>query len=348
MKPLIDNIVNSYIPSKDELIKLLEYYNNSDLTNYLKDKAVNIRKKYYKNTIYIRGLIEISNYCKNNCYYCGIRAGNPNVSRYRLTTQDILNCCNTGYSLGFRTFVLQGGEDVICDQYILDVVRNIHDKYPDCAITLSLGEKTYEQYLEYYKAGANRYLLRHETATSAHYSKLHPKELSLENRKKCLAMLKEIGYQTGSGFMVGSPYQTLENLADDLLYLAAFKPDMIGIGPFIPHKDTIFANHPHGNLNLTLFLISLLRIMHPKALIPSTTALRSIADNGHLLGISAGANVIMPNLSPDDAKRNYTLYNNKAHSGNEAAIHLEELKEEMSSIGYSIVTDKGDVYNFNK
>ena len=344
MKQLIDKIAHSYIPSKEELIQLIKCYDKQDIADYIKELAVNIRKRYYGNTIYIRGLIEISNYCKNNCYYCGIRRDNSNVCRYRLSKEDILNCCKTGYDLGFRTFVLQGGEDKVCDAYIVDVVSSIRKTYPDCAITLSLGEKSYEQYLEYYKAGANRYLLRHESATLEHYEQLHPSQLSLSNRMNCLNILKEIGYQTGSGFMVGSPYQTHEHIANDLLYLADFKPDMIGIGPFIPHKDTIFAAYPHGKLNLTLFLISLLRIMHPTALIPSTTALRSIADNGHLLGISAGANVIMPNLSPEDAKRNYTLYNNKAHSGNEAATHLEELKKSMAAIGYSIVTDKGDVY----
>lgn len=345
MKQLIDCIVNSYIPSKDELTKLIKCYDNLDISNYLRVIALNKRKQYYGNKVYIRGLIEISNYCKNNCYYCGIRCDNHNVSRYRLSKNNILDCCKVGYELGFRTFVLQGGEDVVCDKYITDVISCIRKQYPDCAITLSLGEKSYEQYLEYFKAGANRYLLRHETATINHYSQLHPKELSLENRMRCLDMLKDIGYQTGSGFMVGSPYQTIENIADDLLYLAKFKPDMIGIGPFIPHKDTIFANHPHGDIKLTLFLISLLRIMHPKALIPSTTALRSVAENGHLLGISSGANVIMPNLSPEDAKRNYILYDNKAHSGNEAATHLDELRKEMEAIGYSIVTDRGDAYN---
>ena len=344
MKQLIDNIADSYIPSKDELIQLLNCYNDPDIASYLKKTAVSIRKKYYGNKVYIRGLIEISNYCKNNCYYCGIRCDNNNVTRYRLNKEDILSCCKTGYNLGFRTFVLQGGEDTVCDRYITDIVRSIREQYPDCAITLSLGEKTYEQYLEYYKAGANRYLLRHETATLEHYNKLHPAKLSFENRLACLDMLKEIGYQTGSGFMVGSPFQTMENIANDIIYLAHFKPDMIGIGPFIPHKDTQFANQPHGDINLTLFLISLIRIMHKNALIPSTTALRSLSENGHLLGISAGANVIMPNLSPEDAKKNYTLYNNKAHSGNEAATHLDELKLAMESIGYSIVTDRGDVY----
>ncbi|MBQ3061541.1 MAG: [Lachnospiraceae bacterium] len=347
MIDLINKIADSYIPSKDELIALIDSYDNPQICEYITAKAVNIRKQYYDNKVYIRGLIEISNYCKNNCYYCGIRCGNKNVNRYRLSEAEILKSCEIGYKLGFKTFVLQGGEDPICDNYIIDVVKSIRYNYPDCAITLSLGEKSYEQYLSYYEAGANRYLLRHETATLKHYEKLHPNNLSLENRMKCLDMLKDIGYQTGSGFMVGSPYQTTENLANDLLYLARLKPHMIGIGPFISHKDTPFAKFPNGDLRLTLFLISLIRIMHPSALIPSTTALRTLSKEGHLLGISAGANVIMPNLSPDDAKKNYTLYDNKVYSGNEAAIHLEELKKEIQSIGYKIVAHRGDAFNYN-
>lgn len=347
MKELINKIACSYIPSQDELIALINNYKNPDISDYITLKAVNVRKKYYSNDVYIRGLIEVSNYCKNNCYYCGIRCSNNKVTRYRLCKDEILKSCEIGYNLGFKTFVLQGGEDPVCDNYIIDVIRDIRNIYPDCAITLSLGEKSYEQYLSYYKAGANRYLLRHETATLDHYKQLHPDNLSLENRMKCLDMLMDIGYQTGSGFMVGSPYQTTKNLANDLLYLARLKPHMIGIGPFISHKDTPFANFPNGDLKLTLFLISLIRIMHPTALIPSTTALRTLCKEGHILGISAGANVIMPNLSPDNAKKNYTLYDNKVHSGNEAAIHLEELKKEIESIGYKIVSHRGDVYKYN-
>lgn len=347
MKELINKIACSYIPSQDELITLINSYDNPEISDYLTSKAVNIRKKYYSNKVYIRGLIEISNYCKNNCYYCGIRCSNNKVTRYRLSKDEILKSCEVGYDLGFRTFVLQGGEDPVCDNYIIDVIKSIRSLYVDCAITLSLGEKSYEQYLSYYNAGANRYLLRHETATLNHYEQLHPDNLSLENRMKCLDMLMDIGYQTGSGFMVGSPYQTTNNLANDLLYLARLKPHMIGIGPFISHKDTPFANFPNGDLKLTLFLISLIRIMHPTALIPSTTALRTLSKEGHLLGISAGANVIMPNLSPENAKKNYTLYDNKVHSGNEAATHLEELKKEIESIGYKIVAHRGDAYRHN-
>lgn len=349
MKQLIDNIALGYIPTKEQLIDLISQFDHSSLiTDYLKEKAISLRKKYYGNKVYIRGLIEISNYCKNDCFYCGIRRSNKNARRYRLSPEEILDCCRTGYELGFKTFVLQGGEDCVCDNYIIDVIKSIRSTYPDCAITLSIGEKSYEQYLAYYKAGANRYLLRHETASDSHYSFLHPEELSLKNRMKCLTALKEIGYQTGSGFMVGSPNQTYDTLACDLLYLKELKPDMIGIGPFIPHKDTPFANHPKGSLNLTLNLISLLRIMHPTALIPSTTALRSIATDGHLLGIGAGANVIMPNLSPAKAKENYTLYDNKVHSGNEAAAGLQQLKEEIASIGYEIISHRGDVINPNE
>lgn len=340
---LIDILEKKQTLSKDELAFLLEHI-TPEVSDYLFLKSSAVRKHYYGNKVYIRGLIEFTNLCKNDCYYCGIRKSNKNAGRYRLTKEEILSCCENGYALGFRTFVLQGGEDgYFSDDILGDIVQTIHEKYPDCAITLSVGERSHKSYKHLYNAGANRYLLRHETANEEHYSRLHPENLSLETRKRCLYDLKEIGYQVGTGFMVGSPYQTTENLVEDLLFIKDFKPAMIGIGPFIPHKDTDFKNEPHGSLTLTLFLIGLLRLMNPTALIPATTALGTIDSNGRELGIKAGANVVMPNLSPAPARSKYTLYNDKIYTGEESAEGLEILRRRMKNIGYEIVVDRGDV-----
>lgn len=341
---LIDNLEQNGTLTADELCFLLEHI-TPELSNYLFEKAVAIRKKYYGNKVYVRGLIEFSNYCKNDCYYCGIRRSNQNACRYRLSKDEILSCCETGYELGFRTFVLQGGEDGhFTDELLCDIVKEIREKYPDCAITLSLGERSFESYQRLFEAGANRYLLRHETANEEHYRKLHPKRLSLKNRIDCLYNLKEIGYQVGTGFMVGSPFQTTKDLVKDLLFIKEFEPSMIGIGPFIPHENTQFRHESHGDLELTLFLIGLLRLMNPKALIPATTALGTIDPFGRERGIQAGANVVMPNLSPVDVRKKYSLYDNKICTGEEAAECRFCLNERMKNIGYEIVTDRGDVY----
>lgn len=302
------------------------------------------RREIYGDEVYIRGLIEFTNYCKNNCYYCGIRAGNKNARRYRLTKEQILDCCEEGFKLGFRTFVLQGGEDpYYTDNIICDIVAEIRSRFPDCAITLSIGEKSKESYKAYFDSGANRYLLRHETANTEHFNKLHPKELSLERRKQCLYDLKEIGYQVGSGFMVGSPYQTTDTIIEDLRFLKELNPDMIGIGPFLTHKQTPFAEFENGSLPLTLRLISILRLMFPYALIPATTALGTITPNGRELGLKAGANVVMPNLSPVGVRKLYELYENKICTGEEAAQCKGCLERRVSSAGYKIVTSVGNV-----
>lgn len=339
---LIDKLEATETLHKDELLFLLTHI-TPETSAYLFEKAVAIRRKYYGNKVYVRGLIEFTNICKNDCYYCGIRKSNTNADRYRLSKEDILSCCENGYSLGFRTFVLQGGEDgFYTDEILCDIVSVIRKKYPDCAITLSVGERSYESYQKLYEAGANRYLLRHETASPEHYRKLHPSSLSPENRKQCLYWLKEIGYQVGTGFMVGSPYQTKENLVEDLLFIKEFKPDMIGIGPFVPHEDTIFKDEPQGDLDLTLFLLGLLRLMNPSALIPATTALGTIHPMGREKGIQAGANVVMPNLSPVSVRKKYALYDNKICTGEEAAECKFCLNRRMESIGYEIVVDRGD------
>ncbi len=342
MKLIIDKLAATGELPTEELTALLHLNNKAQLY-YLYDKADEVRQKHFGNKVYIRGLIEVSNYCKNNCLYCGIRAGNKNVQRYRLSKEEILACAHDGYALGFRTFVMQGGEDAFfTDEFVCDVVSQIKKDYPDCAITLSLGERSYQSYKAMYDAGADRYLLRHETATGEHYAKLHPETMTLESRKKCLEDLKYIGYQVGAGFMVGSPYQTIEHILTDLRFLKRFEPHMVGIGPFIPHKDTPFAEFPAGDLTMTLKLLAIIRLMLPKVLLPATTALGSIHPQGREMGICAGANVVMPNLSPQENRALYALYNNKLATGAESAQLLEKLKEKMRSIGYEVVVDRGD------
>ena len=345
VKNLIDKLNKDKCLSLAQYNTLIDKYDSDDF-DYAKNLAVELRKEAYGNKVFIRGLIEISNYCKNGCLYCGINRSNKNCSRYRLTKDEIIACCDYGYVLGFRTFVLQGGEDNhFTDEFVCDIVKEIKSKFPDCAVTLSLGEKSFKSYKKLYDAGADRYLLRHETADSEHYSKLHPSDLSLENRLECLKNLKTIGFQTGCGIMVGSPYQTSEHIAKDLKFIEEFDPEMCGIGPFLPHKDTVFASFEKGSFELTLFLLSLIRIMKPNILLPSTTALGTIREGGREMGILHGANVIMPNLSPESAKDKYMLYDNKLRTGLESANALEMLKEKMTSIGYEIVTDRGDYKN---
>lgn len=310
----------------------------------LANAADRVRRRHYGDMVFIRGLIEFTNYCKNNCLYCGIRAGNGCANRYRLSEEDILSCCSEGYKLGFRTFVLQGGEDpYFSDDKICRLVSSIRSKHPDCAITLSIGEKSKSSYQAYFEAGANRYLLRHETATKEHYYQLHPQSMSFENRIRCLYDLKEIGYQVGSGFMVAPPYQTTQHLINDLRFLQKLEPDMIGIGPYITHQETPFKDKQSGSLELSLRMLSILRLMFPYALLPSTTALGSIHPHGRELGLKAGGNVVMPNLSPNRVRQYYAIYNNKLHSGLEAAQSLTALKEEIKKNGYRIVVDRGDV-----
>lgn len=342
MIELIRKLENEHSLTVDEYKYLIDN-RNEEYVSLLAKKAVEIRRTVYGNDVFIRGLIEISNICKNDCYYCGIRCGNNKCERFRLTKEQILSCCENGYTLGFRTFVMQGGEDMyFSDDVMCDIISEIKTKYPDCAITLSLGERSFESYKKLFDAGADRYLLRHETADKAHYEKLHPKNLSFENRMKCLENLKKIGFQTGCGFMVGSPFQTSEHLAKDLKFVEEFKPEMCGIGPFIPHKDTVFGDCPAGTVELTCYLLSIIRIISPSILLPATTALGSIDATGREKGILAGANVVMPNLSPLDTREKYLLYNNKLSSGAESAQGKAILEEKINSVGYRIVTGRGD------
>lgn len=342
MKKLIDKLASEGQLTKNEYVSLLENL-DSEHETYLRDLATQKATAYYGKNVYVRGLIEFTNYCKNDCYYCGIRRSNEKAMRYRLTKEEILSCCKEGYELGFRTFVLQGGEDAqYSDSYLEEIIRAIKKEYQDCAITLSIGEKSYESYLRYYKAGADRYLLRHETANEGHYEQLHPDNLLLKTRKECLYQLKEIGYQVGCGFMVGSPYQTLEHIAEDLVFIKELSPQMVGIGPFISHTDTPFKDFSNGSVSLTLNLIAIIRLMLPNILIPATTALGTLDNKGREKGILAGANVLMPNLSPVSVRKKYMLYDNKICTGDEAAQCKHCLNNRIEKIGYHIVTDRGD------
>ncbi|MDE6125121.1 MAG: [FeFe] hydrogenase H-cluster radical SAM maturase HydE [Eubacterium sp.] len=345
MKDIILKLENEHFLSDDEF-KLLIEDESEETLKLLAERADKVRRKVYGTDIYLRGLIEFTNYCKNDCYYCGIRRSNSDAERYRLTDEQIYDCCKIGYELGFRTFVLQGGEDgCFTDDKLVEIIKTIKQNYPDCALTLSIGEKSYESYKRYFDAGADRYLLRHETANSSHYGKLHPKNLSLENRKKCLYNLKEIGYQVGCGFMVGSPFQTTESIIDDLKFIRDFNPHMVGIGPFVPHKSTPFKEYEQGSLHLTLKLLSVIRLILPNVLLPSTTALGTIHPLGREKGVQAGANVVMPNLSPRDVRKKYLLYDNKICTGDEAAECIVCMKNRMKSIGYNVVISRGDYKN---
>lgn len=342
-RELIDKLEKNHSLSLDEYEMLLCGYSREN-AQYLADRSIQWRQKIYGRDVYVRGLIEISNYCKNDCFYCGIRKSNKKTVRYRLTKEDILACCDKGYRLGFRTFVLQGGEDAyFTDDVMCDIVACIRSRYEDCGITLSLGERSRRSYEKLYQAGANRYLLRHETADCMHYEQLHPSGMSYKNRMDCLTMLKEIGYQTGCGFMVGSPYQTHKTLAKDLKFIEIFQPDMCGIGPFIPHKDTLFAKESPGTMEMTCYLLSIIRLIKPNILLPATTALGTIHPKGREMGILSGANVVMPNLSPVKVREKYELYDNKVYTGEEAAEHMDCLRKKMETIGYRIVTHRGDI-----
>ena len=343
MKGIIRKLAETHSLSLEEYESLITE-RNDESSRLLRELAVKVRREIYGNAVYIRGLIEVSNICRNDCLYCGIRRSNLNCERYRLTPSEILECADEGYGLGFRTFVLQGGEDAYFgDEVLGGIVREIKTKHPDCAVTLSMGERSRESYRYLRECGADRYLLRHETADSEHYAKLHPSEMSYDNRMKCLSDLRELGYQVGCGFMVGSPFQTAKNLAEDLKFVETFKPEMCGIGPFIPHKDTPFRDYPAGTVELTCYLLSVIRLIHPFVLLPSTTALGTVDPLGREKGIMSGANVVMPNLSPVKVRKKYELYDNKICTGEESAQCRECLSNRMLKTGYEIVVDRGDI-----
>ena len=333
--------------AEDSELKELLLCEDQDVIEYLKEKAREVRERYYGTTVYLRGLIEFTNYCKNNCRYCGIRCGNKNAERYRLSEEDILECSDMGYELGFRTFVLQGGEDpYYTTDRMVSIVKGLKERHSDCAVTLSIGELTTESYQRLYDAGADRFLLRHETADKEHYNKLHPAEMSFENRMRCLRDLKDIGYQVGTGMMIGSPWQTVDNLVSDLRFLKDFKPEMVGMGPFIPHHDTELSDFPSGTAEMTVKILAIVRLMLPDVLLPATTALGTIDPMGREKGILAGANVLMPNLSPTDVRKKYLLYDNKICTGDEAAECIRCLTGRVNRVGYEVVVDRGDHVKF--
>lgn len=343
METIAEKYIHNPDFTKEEFAELLLCAEDPETVELFAREAVRLRRQYYGDKVYTRGLIEFTNYCKNNCYYCGIRRGNLHADRYRLSKEEIMSCCENGYDLGFRTFVLQGGEDAwFTDDRMADIIRSIRENYPDCAITLSIGERSYESYKKLRKAGADRYLLRHETADEDHYRKLHPEEMSLAHRKQCLYDLKSLGYQVGAGFMVGSPRQTIDCLAEDMVFLKELKPQMVGIGPFIPHHDTVFAQEKAGSVEMTLFLLSVIRILLPKVLLPATTALGTMDPRGREKGLAAGANVVMPNLSPVKNRKKYDLYDNKICTGEEAAECRGCLGRRVESAGYRLVNERGD------
>lgn len=343
MTDLAVKLKNERILTDDELRVLL----SGEYDGRLMEEADKVRKSVFGDKVYIRGLIEISSICKNDCYYCGIRASNNNAVRYRLTEEDIISCCELGRELGFSTFVLQGGEDgYFTDERLCDIIKGIKRTVPGCAVTLSLGERSAESYKLLKEAGADRYLLRHEAADEDLYKRLHPEGMKLQNRKKCLFELKAAGFQVGSGFMVGAPYQTVDNIISDIRFLTELEPAMIGIGPFVPHCDTCFKDSKHGSVAMTLRLISILRLIFPNALIPATTALGTVEEGGREKGIMCGANVVMPNLSPESARKSYNLYNNKLATGAESVEGLKELERKIKGAGYSMSMERGDAPGF--
>lgn len=342
MKELIERLERERDLTNAEFAVLLDQSSSAD-RDFLFERARAVRDAHYGRKVYIRGLIELTNYCKNDCLYCGIRKSNASCERYRLTKEQILSCCESGYALGFRTFVLQGGEDGwYTDERMTDIVRAMRQAYPDCAITLSLGERGRESFKRLYDAGANRYLLRHETADEAHYARLHPVSMTMTHRLQCLRDLKAIGFQTGAGFMVGSPYQTTECIVRDFRFLQELKPQMVGLGPFIPHHATPLKDFPAGSTERTLLCLSIVRLLLPNVLLPATTALATIDGDGRIKGMNAGCNVVMPNLSPLEDRSKYLLYDNKATSGEEAAESLRALREHLAAAGYEVVIDRGD------
>ena len=346
MMILADKLENQRDLTDPEFMEVL-LCDDPEFSDRLSEKARAVREKAYGKDVYLRGLIEFTNYCKNNCNYCGIRNGNKNAQRYRLSEEDILSCCDMGYDLGFRTFVLQGGEDpYFNDDRITSILYRIKEKHPDAAVTLSIGEKERDSYQRFFDAGADRYLLRHETADKSHYEMLHPHEMSFDHRMQCLRDLHDIGYQVGCGMMVGSPGQQPEHLIKDLRFIQEFKPEMVGIGPFIPHHDTAYADRDPGSVGLTLRLLSLIRLILPDVLLPATTALGTMDPLGREKGINAGANVIMPNLSPVNVRSKYLLYDNKICTGDEAAECIRCLSRRVESTGYKVVESRGDHISF--
>lgn len=342
MRDLVHRLVGERTLKRDEFRALIASCDSQTL-EYIRKESVRTAQERFGHGIFVRGLIEISSFCRNDCSYCGLRRSNSSAERYRLSHEQIIECCQEGYDAGLRTFVLQGGEDAtLTDERLEQIIHDIRHIYPDVAITLSLGERSYDSYKRLYDAGATRYLLRHEAANEELYRKLHPHTMSHANRITCIENLKEIGYQTGMGMMVGIKGQSVDDLVDDLLLMERIRPQMIGIGPFIPHRNTPLGEYPAGSVELTLLMLSIVRLMHPSALIPSTTALATLSAEGRRMGILSGANVVMPNLTPPSERKKYAIYEDKASSGSEAVEGLRALEQELNEIGYHIDYSRGD------
>ena len=338
----LERLLAGEAPERSALARLIETI-GADERGVLYEASGKRRDAIFGRRVYFRGLIEFTSHCFRNCLYCGLRCANADAGRYRLGRGEILECCRIGHELGYRSFVLQGGEDLwFDDDRLVEIVSAIRAAYPDSAITLSVGERSRESYRRLFDAGANRSLLRHETADPEHYARLHAPGQTLDSRLRCLRDLKEIGYQVGAGFMVGSPYQTPDNLARDLLFLHEFQPHMIGIGPFIPHHETPFAAYPAGSLETTLDMLAMTRLLVPRALLPATTALASVAEDGRIRGLAVGANVVMPNLSPEDVRKLYAIYDNKKSAGTEAAESLALIRRELLDAGFEPDMSRGD------
>ena len=341
-RALIEKLSREHRLEYPEWVQLFSTYSEDDL-RFASALARQMTVSRFGKRVWFRGIVEFTNICRNDCYYCGIRCGNRRVSRYRLEAEDIYRCCAEGYENGFRTFVLQGGEDpYFTDERLCGIVSHLRKTWPDCAVTLSVGERSRASYQALYDAGAERYLLRHETADPVHYAALHPPVQTLENRLRCLRDLKEIGYQTGCGMMIGSPEQTPECLAEDLLLLTELQPEMVGIGPFLPHRDTPFRDRERGSVQTTLLALALCRLLFPRVLLPATTALGTAEQNGRQQGVLAGCNVVMPNLSPLSVRKKYMLYDGKAGTERGPAEEIALLRQQMEEIGYEVVVGRGD------
>lgn len=342
MEGLIDKLRRERRLRHEEYVQLLEHA-DGPVRAYAARAARQVARARFGEGVFVRGLIEISSFCRNDCFYCGLRRGNTALARYRLDDDRIADACRAGRDAGFRTFVLQGGEDPALDDGRVErLVRRLRAEFPDCALTLSLGERGRAAYRRWREAGADRYLLRHEAADAACYARLHPADMPHRRRMECLDALRELGYQTGAGMMAGAPGQTLADLAADLCFLERFRPEMVGIGPYLPQRDTPLAGSPPGDAARTLMLLSIVRLMLPAALIPATTALATLLADGREQGILAGANVVMPNLTPPDVREGYAIYDGKLSSGPEAAGEVPELESRLREIGYRIDYARGD------
>lgn len=337
---IINKLYTQKSASREELIFLLNNLNEA-YTKYLLKKSNDVRKQNYGDVVYLRGIIEFTNHCKRNCLYCGIRRDNKSTDRYRLTKEEILECATLGNKLGYKTFVLQGGEDpYFTDEKMIDIIKLLKERFPQNAITLSLGERSYESYKSMYEAGADRYLLRHETASKELYEALHP-DGNFENRIKCLKDLKEIGYQVGAGFLVGLPDSNVYDMVENLLFIKELEPAMCGIGPFIPQKDTSLSKEKQGTVEETIIYLALIRLLVPDILLPSTTALGTIDPLGREKGLKAGANVVMPNLSPVSVREKYALYDGKICTGDEAAECRNCIERKIVNAGFRVEITAG-------